>query len=112
MAKRNKVGCNTCVSDYNDHDHDHARRAGRNHNNGHKHRDDHDNSHNHGNGKFNSQKQAVSFVLSIILFVMGFVFEKPLHNTPFSIDEYLVFVLAYLLSGWTVLTIVILLNRG
>lgn len=110
MAKRNKVGCSNCVSDYNDHDH--ARRAGgQNHNNGHKNRDDHDNGHNHGDGKFNLQRQAVPFVVSITLFVMGFVFEKPLHNTPFSIDEYLVFILAYLLSGWTVLTIVIL-NKG
>jgi len=36
---------------------------------------------------------------------LGSVFEKPLHNTPFSIAEYAVFIPAYLLSGWGVLTI-------
>jgi len=40
----------------------------------------------------------------IALFVFGSVFEERLHNTPFSIAEYLVFIPAYLLSGWTVLT--------
>ena len=38
-------------------------------------------------------------------YILGSVFEKPLHNTPFSIAEYAVFIPAYLLSGWGVLTI-------
>ena len=106
MAKRNKVGCSACASDYDNHDHDHDRHAGHNHNDGHKHSDNHDDDdgHNHGDGEFNLRKEAVPVVVSIVLFVIGFAFEKPLHNTPFSIGEYLVFVPAYLLSGWTVLT--------
>ena len=35
---------------------------------------------------------------------MGSVFEKQLNATPYSIGAYLVFIPAYLLSGWTVLT--------
>lgn len=35
---------------------------------------------------------------------MGSIFEETLHNTPFSIAEYAVFLSAYLLSGWGVLT--------
>ena len=40
----------------------------------------------------------------IALFILGSVFEKPLHNTPFRVGEYLIFIPAYLLSGWSVLT--------
>ncbi len=39
-----------------------------------------------------------------MLFILGSVFEEQLHNTPWSIGEYLFFIPAYLLSGWTVLT--------
>ncbi|MGB6301943.1 MAG: hypothetical protein WBF90_38025 [Rivularia sp. (in: cyanobacteria)] len=42
--------------------------------------------------------------MSIILFVMGLIFYEPLHNTPFSVGEYLVFIPAYLQCGWSVLT--------
>lgn len=106
MAKRNRKGCSGCASDYDDHNHDHDRRAGHNHDDGHKHSDDHDDDdgHNHGDGEFNLRKEIIPVVATIILFVIGFAFEQPLHNTPFSIGEYLVFVPAYLLSGWTVLT--------
>ena len=63
--------------------------------------DGHD--HDHGGSEFDL-KAAMPLALSIALFILGTVFEKPLHNTPFSIAEYAVFVPAYLLSGWTVLT--------
>ncbi|BDA75808.1 cadmium-translocating P-type ATPase (plasmid) [Calothrix sp. PCC 7716] len=74
-----------------DHDHDHE----------HDH-DDHD--HSHGDGELNLKKEVAVVGLVIVLFVVGFIFEKQLHNTPYSIGEYLVFVPAYLLSGWGVLT--------
>ena len=65
--------------------------------------DDHD-AHNHGGGEFNLKREGVLVGVVIALFVLGSVFEERLHNTPFSIGEYLVFIPAYLLSGWTVLT--------
>ena len=68
---------------------------------GHSHDDGHD--HNHGSSEFDL-KAAMPLAVSIVLFILGTVFEQPLHNTPFSLAEYAVFVPAYLLSGWTVLT--------
>jgi Zn2+/Cd2+-exporting ATPase len=70
------------------------------HNDGHE--DDH--THNHGGGEFSLQREGVLVGVVIALFVIGSVFEETLHNTPYSIGEYLVFIPAYLLSGWTVLT--------
>lgn len=65
--------------------------------------DDHDHDHNHGDGEFNLKKEVAVVGLVIVLFAVGFIFDKQLHNTPYSIGEYLVFVPAYLLSGWGVL---------
>lgn len=83
----NHSGCSAC----DDHNHDRS----------HSH-DDHDNS--HGDGDFNLKSELAPVVLVVILFVLGSIFEKQLHNTPYSIGEYLVFIPAYLLSGWGVLT--------
>jgi Zn2+/Cd2+-exporting ATPase len=58
----------------------------------------------HGGGEFNLQREGILVGVVIALFVFGSAFEERLHNTPFSIGEYLVFLSAYLLSGWTVLT--------
>lgn len=61
--------------------------------------------HNHShNTTFNLQQELINVAIPIILFILGLIFYEPLHNTPFSIGEYLVFIPAYLLSGWTVLT--------
>ncbi len=67
--------------------------------------DDDDHDHSHGGGEFNLKKEGLLIGVVIALFILGSVFEKPLHNTPFSIAEYAVFITAYLLSGWGVLTI-------
>jgi Zn2+/Cd2+-exporting ATPase len=76
---------------HHDHDHDH----------GHDH--DHDHGHSHGNGELNLKRE-LSLVFTVVgLFAIGLVFEKPLHDTPYSIAEYAVFIPAYLLSGWSVL---------
>lgn len=43
-------------------------------------------------------------VAAAILFLIGFVFYQPLHNTPFAIAEYAVLLPAYFISGRQVLT--------
>jgi Zn2+/Cd2+-exporting ATPase len=60
--------------------------------------------HNHGGGEFNLKREGVLVGVVIALFVLGSVYEKQLTATPYSIGLYLVFIPAYLLSGWTVLT--------
>lgn len=46
----------------------------------------------------------IRIILTILLLITGIVFEKQIHNTPFRILEFGIFVTAYLLSGWKVLT--------
>ncbi len=41
--------------------------------------------------------------IAILLLAAGTVFEEWLHDTPFHIGEYLVFVTAYLIAGWNVI---------
>ena len=53
---------------------------------------------------FNLKEKIVGVAIPIVLFVLGLIFYQPLHNTPLSVGEYLVFILAYLLSGWSVLS--------
>lgn len=79
-----------------------------NHHNGDKNEDGHahdDNDHNSpSDGEFSLKREGLLIGVVIVLFTLGSVFEKPLHETPFSIAEYTVFMSAYLLSGWGVLT--------
>ena len=88
-AKSSDSGC--CGHD--DHEHSHENHNHENHN------------HDHGNGDFNLKQELIPVILVVVLFVGGLLFEEKLHNTPYSIGEYLVFIPAYLLSGWNVLTI-------
>ena len=46
----------------------------------------------------------VRIILTILLLITGIVFEKQIHNTPFRVLEFGIFITAYLLSGWKVLT--------
>jgi Zn2+/Cd2+-exporting ATPase len=64
----------------------------------------HEHNHNHSDGELNLKQDILPLVLVASLFIFGFTFENTLHATPFSIAEYLVFIPAYLLSGWNVLT--------
>jgi Zn2+/Cd2+-exporting ATPase len=64
----------------------------------------HDHDHSHGDGEFNLKQELIPLILVTILFIFGLAFEEKLHATPFSIAEYLVYIPAYLLSGWSVLT--------
>lgn len=96
---KHSSGSACCGHDDHSHDdHNHKQNA-------HSHDDhDHDHDHSHGNGDFNLKSELAPVVLVVILFVVGSIFEKQLHNTPYSLGEYLVFIPAYLLSGWNVLT--------
>jgi Zn2+/Cd2+-exporting ATPase len=88
--------------DHSDHkSHNHETHQGHDHSN---HEDGDEDAHNHGGGEFSLQREGVLVGVVVVLFVLGSVFEEQLHNTPWSIGEYLVFIPAYLLSGWTVLT--------
>lgn len=64
---------------------------------------DHDHSHRHGSGEFNLKQELLPVLGVVVLLMLGIIFEKPLHNTPYSIAEYAVFIPAYLISGSTVL---------
>ncbi len=91
-------------SDHSSHDdrsgNDHSSHDHSSYNNG----DENDHTHNHGGGEFSLKREGVLVGVVIALFVLGSVFEETLHDTPYSIGAYLVFIPAYLLSGWTVLT--------
>lgn len=85
---------------------DHA--EGHSHKDGHVHddhdeEDKHDYGHSHGSSEFNLKKELPPVLIAIALFAIAILFEKPLHNTPYSLAEFAVIIPAYLLSGWTVL---------
>lgn len=62
--------------------------------------DDHD----HGSDEFNLKKEAIPVMVVVALFLIGSIYNEPLHNTPYAFAEYLILIPAYLLSGWNVLT--------
>ena len=49
----------------------------------------------------------IKVAAAIILLFSGLIFEEKLHNTPFHIAEYLVFITAYLIVGWSVLVLAV-----
>ncbi len=63
-----------------------------------------DKEHSHDENESKFDKTEITFILlSGALFVAGIVFKKLLHDTPFSVAEYTVFLTAYILSGRKVL---------
>ncbi len=86
-AKSRDSGCSSCSHDDDDRSHE-----------------NHNHNHDHGNGDFNLKQELIPVISVVVLFIGGLIFEEKLHNTPYSIGEYLVFIPAYLLSGWNVLT--------
>jgi len=50
-----------------------------------------------------NKRTIIKAVLAILLLLAGIIFDEKLHNTPFHIAEYLIFVTAYLIVGWHVL---------
>ncbi len=56
-----------------------------------------------GDEEMNIKKELVFIFSPAILFLLGILFMDTLHGTPYSWGEYVVFISAYLLSGWNVL---------
>ncbi len=54
-----------------------------------------------------NKRTIIKAVSAIILLLVGIIFNEKLHNTPFQIAEYLVFVTAYLIVGWNVLAMAV-----
>lgn len=50
-----------------------------------------------------NSKELIKIFLTVMLLTVGLIFEKDIHNSPYLIAEYLVFIPAYLISGWGVL---------
>jgi Zn2+/Cd2+-exporting ATPase len=89
-------GCSRCGNDdeHENHNHDHN----------HSHEENHNHDHNHDHsGEFNLKKEVFPLVLILSLYTPGLIFEEQLHHTFYSIGEYLLFIPAYLISGWSVL---------
>ena len=80
--------------------HAHKDCCGRDSAEGHNHGHDHS----HGSGEFNLKAELIPIAVATLLFLVGLIFNEPLHNTPFSIAEYVVLIPAYLISGWGVLS--------
>lgn len=53
--------------------------------------------------EFNLSKEMAKFIPAFCLFLIGFIFNKQLHETPFSYAEYMILLVAYFLSGYKVL---------
>ncbi|MBU1679639.1 MAG: cadmium-translocating P-type ATPase [Bacteroidetes bacterium] len=43
-------------------------------------------------------------ISALTLVIIGLIFEREIHNTPYHFAEYLIFVTAYLISGWNVIS--------
>lgn len=50
-----------------------------------------------------NKNELIKILITILLLSFGMTFEKEIHNTPARYAEYLVFLTAYLISGWGVL---------
>jgi len=49
----------------------------------------------------------IKAISGILLLLAGLFFEEEIHNTPYQIMEYLVFVTAYLIVGWKVIALAV-----
>ena len=63
-----------------------------------------DEGHNHQHNDSDSRREFIPLSIAVVLFIIGLVFNQPLHDTPGAIAEYAVLIPAYLISGWSVLT--------
>ena len=50
-------------------------------------------------------RELLPIAVVVVLFLGGLIFQEPLQKTPYSLGEYLVFIPAYLIGGWSVLTV-------
>jgi len=53
--------------------------------------------------KLSGKKELIKISIVLAILSIGIFFQEQLHNTPYSIAEYVVFITVYLLSGWKVL---------
>lgn len=53
---------------------------------------------------FDFKRSLIPTALALIPFLLGLIFYQVLHATPYHMGEYLVFIPAYLISGWSILT--------
>ncbi len=60
--------------------------------------------HDHGSDDFSLSAVLPPIAIATVLFLVGLFFNERLQNTPGAIAEYAVFIPAYLISGWSVLT--------
>jgi Zn2+/Cd2+-exporting ATPase len=60
--------------------------------------------HSHDNGEFDLQRELAIVGGVAGLLAIGMIWEQQLHQTGFGIGEYLIFIPAYLISGWQVIT--------
>lgn len=58
----------------------------------------------HDSAEFNWKQEILPIALSTVLFLIGFIFNEALRNTPYSIAEYGILLPAYGISGWKVVT--------
>lgn len=49
------------------------------------------------------RNELIKIFVTLLLLVAGLLFESNIHNTPYQFVEYLIFISAYLISGWGVL---------
>ena len=82
MSNQHSTGCCSTDEGHNHHDHDHS----------------------HEHGEFNLRRELIPLSIAIALFLVGLIFNQPLHDTPGAIAEFAVLIPAYLISGWSVLT--------
>jgi len=60
--------------------------------------------HGHNQEQLVVPKDIFLIIISLILFVFGMIFKERLHDTPFSVGEYGIFLIAYFLCGYNVLS--------
>jgi Cd2+/Zn2+-exporting ATPase len=89
-----KPASTSCCTGDHDHPGDHSHSADHGH----------DHEHGHGLAEFSFKREGLLLGVVIVLFTVGSIFENQLHHTPFSLGEYAIFIPAYLISGWSVLT--------
>ncbi len=73
------------------------------HEHGHEH--SHDHSHEHDGEDFNIKRELGLIAVAAALLVTGLIFKDRLHAViPYTLGEYFIFIPAYLLGGWGVLS--------
>ena len=67
----------------------------------------HDHDHDHSNAADSSglKGEVITIAATIVLFTIGLIFEERLHEMNYWVVDHVIFTIAYLLSGWSVLKI-------